>query len=160
LAPVDLEAKRAEAEVATGRKIGDTDLASYLMYPKVFKDYALHRSHYGDVSLLPTPAFFYGLAASEEISIDLERGKSLIVSQQGLAGPDSEGMVKVFLELNGQSRLLRVPKAGLANVRANRRPRRATRNTSARRCPAPSSPSPPMPARKWRRATRWFPSKR
>ncbi|MCZ7654724.1 MAG: hypothetical protein M5R42_11275 [Rhodocyclaceae bacterium] len=41
-----------------GRKVGDTDLASYLMYPKVFKDYAAHRSHYGDVSQLPTPAFF------------------------------------------------------------------------------------------------------
>ncbi len=118
LPPVDLEAKRAEAEAATGRKIGDTDLASYLMYPKVFKDYAAHRAHYGDVSLLPTPAFFYGLAANEEISVDLERGKSLIVSQQGTTGPDDEGMVKVFFELNGQSRVIRVPKAGLANARA------------------------------------------
>jgi pyruvate carboxylase len=118
LPPVDLEAKRAEAEKAAGRQIGDNDLASWLMYPKVFKDYAQHRSHYGDVSLLPTPAFFYGLAPGEEISIDLERGKTLIVSQQGTAGPDEEGMVKVFFELNGQSRVIRVPKAGLGNVRA------------------------------------------
>jgi pyruvate carboxylase len=118
LPPVDLEAKRAEAEKACGRQIDDKDLASYLMYPKVFKDYATHRSHYGDVSLLPTPAFFYGLAANEEISVDLERGKSLIVSQQGTAGPDAEGHVRVFFELNGQSRTIRVPKAGLANVRA------------------------------------------
>jgi pyruvate carboxylase len=118
LPPVDLEAKRAEAEKACGHQIGDTDLASYLMYPKVFKDYAAQRSHYGDVSLLPTPAFFYGLAPNEEIAVDLERGKSLIVSQQGLAGPDDEGMVKVFFELNGQSRVIRVPKAGLGNVRA------------------------------------------
>ncbi len=118
LPPVDLEAKRAEAEKACGHKISDTDLASYLMYPKVFRDYATHRSHFGDVSLLPTPTFFYGLAANEEIAVDLERGKSLIISQQGTAGPDSEGMVKVFFELNGQSRVIRVPKAGLANVRA------------------------------------------
>lgn len=118
LPPVDLEAKRAEAEKATGRQIDDNDLASYLMYPKVFKDYAAHRGHYGDVSLLPTPAFFYGLAQGEEIAVDLERGKSLIISQQGTAGPDEEGMVKVFLELNGQSRVIRVPKAGLANAKA------------------------------------------
>ncbi|MBI4755042.1 MAG: pyruvate carboxylase [Betaproteobacteria bacterium] len=118
LPAVDLEAKRAEAEAATGRRIGDTDLASYLMYPKVFKDYAAHRGHYGDVSKLPTPAFFYGLQVGEEITVDLERGKNLIVSQQGMAGPDEEGHVKVFFELNGQSRLIRVARAGLAAVRA------------------------------------------
>ena len=118
LPPVDLEAARAEAEHATGRQIDDTDLASYLMYPKVFKDYAAHRSHYGDVSILPTPAFFYGLHAGEEISVELERGKTLIVSEQSVAEPDAEGIAKVFFELNGQSRLIRVPKAGLANVKA------------------------------------------
>jgi len=118
LPDVDLEARRAEAEAATGHKIDDNDLASYLMYPKVYKDYAAHRSHYGDVSLLPTPAFFYGLQTGEEITVDIERGKGLIISQQGTAGPDEDGQVKVFLELNGQSRLMHVPKAGLANVRA------------------------------------------
>ncbi|WP_131111928.1 pyruvate carboxylase [Sulfuricystis thermophila] len=118
LPPVDLEAKRLEAEKACGRQIDDNELASYLMYPKVFKDYAAHRARFGDVSLLPTPAFFYGLTGTEEITVDLERGKSLIVSQQGMAGPDQEGMVKVFFELNGQSRVLRVPKAGLASARA------------------------------------------
>ena len=117
LPPVDLEATRAEAEAGAGHKISDTDLASYLMYPKVFKDYAAHRSHYGDVSMLPTPAFFYGLQTGEEISIDLERGKSLIVSQQGTAGPDDDGQIKVFLELNGQSRVIRVAKAGLAGIK-------------------------------------------
>jgi pyruvate carboxylase len=60
LPPVDLEAKRAEAEKVCGRQIDDRDLASYLMYPKVFADFCAHRAHYGAVSLLPTPAFFYG----------------------------------------------------------------------------------------------------
>ena len=118
LPAVDLEAARAQAEAATGRQIQDTDLASHLMYPKVFKDYAAHRSHFGDVSMLPTPAFFYGLQPGEEISVELERGKNLIISEQGVAGPDAEGMVKVFFELNGQSRVIRVPKAGLANPKA------------------------------------------
>ena len=118
LPPVDLEAKRTTAATATGRQIKDSDLASYLMYPKVFKDYAAHRGQYSDVSVLPTPAFFYGLQPGEEISVELERGKNLIVSEQGMAGPDVEGMVKVFFELNGQSRVIRVPKAGLAHIKA------------------------------------------
>ncbi|MBP9603150.1 MAG: pyruvate carboxylase, partial [Chromatiaceae bacterium] len=118
LPAVDLEAARAEAQAATGRQIQDTDLASHLMYPKVFKEYAAHRSHYGDVSVLPTPAFFYGLQGGEEISVELERGKNLIISEQGMASPDGAGVAKVFFELNGQSRVVRVPKAGLANLKA------------------------------------------
>ena len=137
LPEVDLEAKRAEAETAVGRKLTDADLASYLMYPKVFKDYAAHRSHYGDVSVLPTPAFFYGLGEREEINVDLERGKSLIVAQQGVAGPDEEGHMKVFFELNGQSRLIRVPKAGLAAAKA--RPQAEEGNPKHVGAPMPGS---------------------
>ncbi len=121
LPAVDLEAKRAEAEAAVGRKVSDTDLASYLMYPKVFKDYAAHRSHYGDVSLLPTPAFFYGLREREEIAVEIDRGKTLIVSQQGLSGPDEEGHVKVAFELNGQPRTVRIVKAGMAALKRHPR---------------------------------------
>ncbi|HNQ58198.1 MAG: pyruvate carboxylase [Rhodocyclaceae bacterium] len=121
LPAVDLEAKRAEAEAAVNRKVSDTDLASYLMYPKVFKDYAAHRSHYGDVSVLPTPAFFYGLREREEIAVEIDRGKTLIVSQQGMSGPDEEGHVKVAFELNGQPRTARIAKAGLAVAKAHPR---------------------------------------
>ncbi|HSG23667.1 MAG TPA: biotin/lipoyl-containing protein, partial [Azonexus sp.] len=115
LAEVDLAAKRLEAEHMIGRKISDTDLASYLMYPKVFKDYAEHRREYSDVSLLPTSAFFYGLLDREEISVDIEKGKALIVRQTGRSDTvDEEGRIKVFFEINGQPRTVRVPKAGLA----------------------------------------------
>jgi pyruvate carboxylase len=115
LPAVDLDAKRKEAEHAIGRQVSDTDLASYLMYPKVFKDYAEHRRLYSDVSLLPTSPFFYGLNDREEIAIDIDKGKTLVVRQTGRSeGVDDEGKVKVFFELNGQPRTVRVPKAGLA----------------------------------------------
>ena len=115
LPAVDLEAKRAEAEHIIGRKLSDTDLASYLMYPKVFKDYAEHRREFSDVSLLPTSAFFYGLLDREEISVDIEKGKALIVRQTGRSDTvDEEGRIKVFFEINGQPRTVRVAKAGLA----------------------------------------------
>ncbi len=79
LAPADLAARRAAAETQVGRAISDLELASYLMYPKVFADYASDRAAFGDVSTLPTAVFFYGMESGQEINIDLERGKTLIV---------------------------------------------------------------------------------
>ncbi|MBL8481827.1 MAG: pyruvate carboxylase [Rhodocyclaceae bacterium] len=118
MAAVDLEAKRGELEQAINRKASDTDLASYLMYPKVYRDYAEHLREYGDVSLLPTTAFFYGLADREEIAVDIDRGKTLIIRQTGSSDtPDEEGRVKVFFELNGQPRMIRIAKAGATATR-------------------------------------------
>ncbi|MTJ81965.1 MAG: pyruvate carboxylase [Telmatospirillum sp.] len=113
LAPVDLAARRKELETAIGRQASDTDLASYLMYPKVFRDYAEHRREYGDVSLLPTSAFFYGLRDREEIAVDIDKGKTLIIRLMGRSdGPDVEGKIRVFFELNGQPRTIRVALEG------------------------------------------------
>lgn len=93
--PVDLEAKRHEAENTVGRKLSDTDLASYLMYPKVFKDYAEHRREFSDVSLLPTSPFFYGMLDREEVAIDIDKGKTLVVRQTGRSDTvDEEGNPK------------------------------------------------------------------
>ncbi len=79
LGAANLERERAEAARRCGREISDTELASYLMYPKVFTDYAADRFRFGNVSTLPSAVFFYGLEPGEEISLDLERGKTLIV---------------------------------------------------------------------------------
>ena len=135
LPPVDLAAARASAEKAVGRKLSDTDLASSLMYPKVFRDYAEHRSHYGDVSVLPTPAFFYGLTEGDEISVDLEAGKTLLIKLQGTTELPEEGAVKLFFELNGQPRTVKVPKAGATPVAA--RPRAEDGNPDQIGAPMP-----------------------
>lgn len=112
LPPVDLDAARQKLEKLIARKAGDQDLASYLMYPEVFRRFAEHESHYGDVSQLPTPAFFYGLKDQQELSIALEPGKTLLVTLQGRTELPEEGCVKLFFELNGQPRVVRVPIAG------------------------------------------------
>jgi pyruvate carboxylase len=114
LPPVDLVRARDEAEKAAGRQVGEPDVASFLMYPKVFKDYWEHRRLHGDVSKLPTPAFFYGMREREEVAIDIDPGKTLIVRLQGISPVDEEGTVRVFFELNGQPRTVRVRKAGVA----------------------------------------------
>ena len=112
LPDVDIEAARAEAEKAVGHQVGDDDLASYLMYPKVYRDYAEHQRRYGDVAVLPTTTYFYGLRDREEIAVDIDRGKTLVVSMQGTAPDEEEGVVKLFYELNGQARTMRIEKAG------------------------------------------------
>ena len=91
------------------------------MYPKVFKDYAEHRREFGDVSLLPTSPFFYGLQDREEIAVDIDKGKTLLIRQMGRSeSADEEGRIKVFFELNGQPRTVRIAKAGLEQASRSR----------------------------------------
>ncbi|CAG9165015.1 Pyruvate carboxylase [Cupriavidus laharis] len=114
LAPVDLEAARAQAEAACGHSLDDRQLASYLMYPKVTADYYAHVTQYGDTSAVPTPAFFYGPQPQEEVAIDIAPGKTLLVSLQGVHPDVDDGVFKVQFELNGQPRTARVEKRGAA----------------------------------------------
>ncbi len=114
LPAVDIEERRAEAQGAVGRPLSDQDLGSWLMYPKVFQEYARHRAAFEDVSVIPTPVFFNGLRDGEEVAVDIERGKTLLIRLQGRSEPDEEGYCKLFFELNGQPRVIRVAKAGLA----------------------------------------------
>ena len=108
LPPADLVAERARAEQKVERAISDAELASYLMYPAVFTDYARDQRRYGDVSVLPTPAFFYGMQVGEELSVDLERGKTLILRLVATSEAHEDGTRTVFFELNGQPRSVRV----------------------------------------------------
>lgn len=117
LPAVDLEATRSDVEKTIGRAVSDTDLASSTMYPNVFRDYAAHRSHYGDVSRLPTPTFFYGMREGEEIAVELESGKTLLIEFEGQTEASDDGEVKLFFELNGQARGVRVAKAGAEKLR-------------------------------------------
>ncbi|MBW9054125.1 pyruvate carboxylase [Rhizobium mesosinicum] len=105
----DLDAERKAIETKLEREVSDFEFASYLMYPKVFTDFALASDTYGPVSVLPTPAYFYGLADGEELFADIEKGKTLVIVNQAMSGTDSQGMVTVFFELNGQPRRIKVP---------------------------------------------------
>ena len=109
LAPVDLAAERARLQQRLPRPVSDDDLAASLMYPRVFADYARDRQLYGDPGILPTPVFFYGMEPGQEISVDLERGKTLIVRYLATSEPHEDGTRTVFFELNGQPRSVRVP---------------------------------------------------
>ena len=119
--PADLEAERAEAEHKAGRHISDEEFASYLMYPKVFADYAARRRDHGPVQVLPTPIFFYGMTPGQEIAVDLEPGKTLVIRCQAIGETDEEGNIRVFFELNGQPRIVRVADRAVADTVVRRR---------------------------------------
>ena len=108
LPPADFGQLRIEANARAARLVTDQQFASYLMYPTVFTDYAADRRRFSDVAILPTPVFFYGMQPGQEISVDLERGKTLIVRYVTQSEPHEDGTRTVFFELNGQPRSVRV----------------------------------------------------
>ena len=63
---------------------------------------------------MPTPVFFYGLEPGQEVSFDIQRGMTLIVTYVALSEPDDHGHRTVFFELNGQPRTIKVPDRSLA----------------------------------------------
>lgn len=84
------------------------DTVTHVLYPEVFEDFARHQQQFADTSILPTPAFLHGLEPGEEIAVDIERGKTLIVRFQTIGDPHEDGKRTVFFELNGQPREISV----------------------------------------------------
>jgi len=104
LEPIDLEWTRTAVEKKVGEKISDTDLMSYLMYPDVFLKFAAARTAYGDLEVLPTPQFFYGMQQGQEIAVRLETGKTMVVKLLSVSDARPDGTRTIFFELNGQPR--------------------------------------------------------
>jgi pyruvate carboxylase len=108
LPPVGLEDEQSALEKKIGHAVRRDDLLSYLLYPEVFLKYDNFRQTYADVSVLPTPAFFYGLKPGEEITIEIETGKTLIVKFLTISEAHPDGTRTLFFELNGQPREVNV----------------------------------------------------
>jgi len=104
LTPVDF----AETAAMLGRKIGHElapdEVLSFLMYPDVFLKFAKARQAYGNVEALPTPQFYYGMQKGDEIAVELEPGKALVIKFLTVGEPHPDGSRTVFFELNGQPR--------------------------------------------------------
>ncbi|NQZ56696.1 MAG: pyruvate carboxylase, partial [Lentisphaeraceae bacterium] len=111
---VDLEETKETLEKRIARQVTNEELMSYLMYPDVFIQYAEHRKEHGDISAIPTPICFYGLPMNEEVSINIEEGKTLIIKLVAISPADAEGNCAVFFELNGQPREVLIPNTKVA----------------------------------------------
>ena len=104
LPKVDLEETATALEKKIGRKPVHDEVLSYLMYPDVFVKFARNRQQWGDVDVLPTPQFYYGMERGADVTVELEAGKTLIIKFQTVGEPHPDGTRTVFFELNGQPR--------------------------------------------------------
>jgi pyruvate carboxylase len=104
LPPADFPAAQRQLTKQLGRKVTDQEVVTHLLYPRVFPEFAEHQQKYSDTSVLPTSVFFFGMAPGEEVSVDIEKGKTLIIRFLTVGDPHPDGNRFVFFELNGQPR--------------------------------------------------------
>jgi pyruvate carboxylase len=93
------------------------DYLSYKMYPKVYEEFYNNQEKYGEVSIIPTNAFWYGLKPNEEIIIEIDEGKNILVRLLFVSEPDDLGQKTVTFELNGQARQIKVRDTSLKVAR-------------------------------------------
>jgi len=108
LEPVDFDTEftsfKRKFKKGMGRELKITDFLSYKLYPKVFTDAYNKHVKYGNVMNIPTKNFFYGMEVGEEIMVELDRGKNILVSLMLKGAPDEAGNVSIFFKVNGQLR--------------------------------------------------------
>ncbi|UKZ51662.1 hypothetical protein TrVGV298_005424 [Trichoderma virens] len=119
LDPIDFVKVKREMGKKFGAPITECDIASYIMYPKVFEDYKKITAEFGDLSVVPTRYFLSRPEIGEEFNVELEKGKVLILKLLAI-GPLSEqtGLREVFFEMNGEVRQVTVAdkKAAVENI--------------------------------------------
>ena len=101
---VDFAKVREQLKKDISREPSHDEVLSYLMYPQVFLKFDQSRRTYGDVEVLPSPQFFYGMQPGEEIPVEIEPGKTLIIKFLATSKPRPEGTRTIFFELNGLPR--------------------------------------------------------
>lgn len=112
LEPIDFE-KEYEAfrkifEKDLSRPLKITDFLSYKLYPKVFTDSYNKHLKYDNLMNLPTKNFFYGMEIGEEIIVELDKGKTLLITLDSVGKPNEDGMVTVYFKVNGQGRSVQI----------------------------------------------------
>lgn len=120
LEPVDFDALKEELFHKLGREVTIFDVVAYALYPKVFMDYEKVAGLYGNVSVLDTPTFFYGMRLGEEIGVEIERGKTLMVKLVSIGEPQPDGTRVLYFEFNGQPREIVVKDEGVKSTVAQR----------------------------------------
>ncbi len=104
LEPVDFNAVKELLFNKLERPVNSQEILAYTLYPKVFDEYCATEKNFGDVSVLDTPTFLYGMRLGEEIEVEIEVGKTLIIKLVSISKPDKEGNRIIYFELNGQPR--------------------------------------------------------
>lgn len=106
--PADFEATAKEIGELLDDEPASRDVVTSLLYPEVFKQFQQHLQLYSDTSCLPTPVFLYGQEPTEEVAVEIETGKTLIIKFLAVGEPLADGRRHVFFELNGVPRSVTV----------------------------------------------------
>ena len=112
----DFDSAKKELENEFNREFSEEEVVSYALYPPVFKDYVKFAEIYGDASIFCTKSFFYPLKKEEEIEVDIEEGKTLIIKYLSVGEPDKKGFRRVYFELNGQPRNVNIKDEKLTDI--------------------------------------------
>lgn len=122
LKPVDIDKEFAAFKQEFDDSRSMADFLSYMMYPQVYTDFYKHKKEYGNISVLPSTAFFYGLKQKEEIRVELGKGKIIIIQLIYSSPADASGMRTVTFDLNGQTRSISIrDNAAVATTSENRK---------------------------------------
>lgn len=116
LPSVDFEQVRQELEQLQLKDVTEQDIISYVLYPKVYEQYIQTREQFGNVSILDTPTFFFGMRHNETVEIEIDTGKRLIITLKAITEPDDKGVRTIFFDMNGQARRIYIQDE---NVKAN-----------------------------------------
>lgn len=108
LAPVNFDDIRQELEAKAYGEVTEQDVISYVLYPKVFDQYIQTKQQYGDLSLLDTPTFFFGMRNGETVEIEIDTGKRLIIKLETISEPDENGYRTIYYVMNGQARRISI----------------------------------------------------
>ncbi len=131
LEPIDFDKEFAEFQEKYDEQRNFLDFLSYKLYPKVFDDFYHNQAEYGDVSRIPTPAFLFGLDNNEEILVEMDRGKTIIVQFLEISEPDEDGVRTVFFKLNGQNRNIEIKDEDIESKKVKRQKAQADNEVGA-----------------------------
>ncbi|HEX9830291.1 MAG TPA: pyruvate carboxylase, partial [Thermodesulfobacteriota bacterium] len=121
--PADFDATSQRLEKQLNHPISSHDLISALLYPGVFEEFDKHRTLYGDTSVVPTPVFYYGLQAGDEVEVEIEEGKTLLIKLFAIGEIERDARRPLLFELNGQARPVRIPDKSAAGTVVQARPK-------------------------------------
>ena len=108
LDPVNFDEIRQELEAKDYGEVTEQDVISYVIYPKVFDQFMQTKQQYGDLSLLDTPTFFFGMRNGETVEIEIDTGKRLIIKLETISEPDENGYRTIYYVMNGQARRISI----------------------------------------------------
>ena len=98
LPAIDFDKEFAAFREKFGEDLALCDFLSYKFYPKVFEEYLRFYREYGAVDAVPTPLFLYGMKVGEDTTVEISKGKTLLIRLLSISPVDDKGMRTVFFK--------------------------------------------------------------